>query len=343
MTISVREADLRQDRDELMRFLSENLTKQSNPSRFEWLYLQNPYGLARAWIATNETTRRIAGVGAAFPRSVWVDGTVRRAWVLGDFCIAPECRSLGPALILQRSCLRSLESDDSSFCYDFPSRNMMAVYQRIGLSAAGQQVRFVKLMRIESKMREYVRSAILLRSVSAVGNLAMRLKHPLYLIPDGVECLYHDGLFGEEFTDFARRAIGSHRVHTLRTAEYLNWRYRQDPSAFYRVVVARRGSTLLGYGVIEVEGTDSILADLQVVEESVTTPALLAYVDFLLTGLNVHRLSIPIMDGSPLVTYLRRYGFRPRESCPVVAYAHNPATIPQSANNWFLMRGDRES
>src|SRR6266851_6306435 len=101
MGITIRDADLKADREEIIRFVHENLTPNSDGRRFDWLYLENPYGHARAWMAVDELGRTV-GQAAAFPRHFSIGGSPHRVWVLGDFCVARGYRSLGPALQLQR-------------------------------------------------------------------------------------------------------------------------------------------------------------------------------------------------------------------------------------------------
>jgi hypothetical protein len=67
MAILIQEADLKRDRDEIVRFLVENLAPSANAARFDWLYTGSPCGPARAWMALNELGATI-GVAAAFPR-----------------------------------------------------------------------------------------------------------------------------------------------------------------------------------------------------------------------------------------------------------------------------------
>src|SRR5436190_1178944 len=140
MGITVRDADLRKDREEIIRFLSENLTPHSDEARFDWLYLSNPCGRARAWMAVDGSGRTI-GVAAAFPRHLSIAGETQSAWVLGDFCIDRQYRTLGPALQLQRLVLVSLSADEQAICYDFPSKAMMSIYGRLGVRTLGTHVR----------------------------------------------------------------------------------------------------------------------------------------------------------------------------------------------------------
>src|SRR5438067_1465189 len=100
MNIVVRRADLDQDREPIIETLLHHLTPRSTAARYEWLYRSGPHGEARAWVATDTESQRIIGVAAAFPRRVRSEMGESLAWVLGDFCIDKQYRSLGPALQL---------------------------------------------------------------------------------------------------------------------------------------------------------------------------------------------------------------------------------------------------
>src|SRR5262249_19654328 len=108
MAITVRHADLKRDRDELIRFLYQDLTNRSDDKRFDWLYLNSPAGQGVVSLAIEEPSSRTVGAAAVFPRQFWFHGKPKRVWVLGDFCITRDSRTLGPALLLQRACLNSL-------------------------------------------------------------------------------------------------------------------------------------------------------------------------------------------------------------------------------------------
>jgi hypothetical protein len=343
MAVTIRNAELRRDVDEILQFLCENLGAKSTRTRFEWLYLQNPFGPARAWMAVDGTHRTV-GVAAAFPRSIWIDCKPRRAWVLGDFCIAAGSRSLGPAVLLQRTCLEALASDENPVWYDFPSQSMLAVYRRLGIAAVCNHVRYVKVIRMDEKVHNYISCKPLADGISAVGNVILRLGRSSRRGACNETSLY-DGVFREEFTSLDARTACLHPIRGRRSAEYLNWRYLQDPFHQYRVAVARRGAELLGYAVLRIDGKDWILADLHAVEEATTVPRILAFLDSLAQTSDVSRIIAPIIEGSPLSSHLRRAGFYPREGVPVVAcFGDSQSALQDLApKSWFLMYGDRES
>ena len=345
MTIAIRVVDLKRDGDELTRFLFENLTSQSDASRFDWLYLQNPHGQARAWMAV-DTLGRTIGVASAFPRLLWVAGKPERAWVLGDFCFSREYRSLGPALQLQRVSLASLTGDTSGICYDFPSQSMMAIYRRLRVPVLGTQVRYVKLLRVDEKVQHFIPQNYFARGLTWVGNCALRYQHLPQSTPHDITFSQHEDAFGSEFNEINGHAAGVHTVQVLRTADYLNWRYKRHPMKRYCAVVARRQSEVLGYGIAEIDASHAILADLCAKEEPEVVPGIVGHLERVLREMKVCSISAPLLKDCHLIPYLRRFGFYPRETAPVVFYADsNGQTSPfiRDVKNWLLVHGDRES
>ncbi|HEY2921479.1 MAG TPA: hypothetical protein VGK77_21035 [Candidatus Binatia bacterium] len=345
MAITIQEADLKRDRDEIVRFLAENLAPSANAARFDWLYRGSPCGPARAWMALNELGETI-GVAAAFPRDFWVVERAERVWILGDFCIARAHRSLGPALSLQRACLESLIMQESAICYDFPSPSMVSIYRRLGVPMLGQHVRFVKLLKADEKVRKLVRQRFLASPLIQIGNWTLALGSSPATILEGVTFSLHQEEFGEEFDAIDSPSTNLHPIKGLRNAQYLNWRYLKNPLKQYCAITARRESGLIGYAIAEADGPHAMLADLRTTDPENTIPGLLAHVEGFLRKMDVQNISAPLFEGCYLVPYLRRAGFHPRESAPVVAYAGaetKSSSGIHDPNNWFLLYGDRDS
>src|SRR5271167_4925731 len=167
MPTKVRPADLQKDRSLLTDLLSRFLNPDAGGSRFTWLYEDNPHGPAQAWIAIEEGTGKGVGAAAAFPRRLRVDETVRPGYVLGDFCIDANYRSLGLALQLQRACLNHIGAASGTLGYDFPSERMMAVYHRMQIAPFCRMVRWAKLLRADRKFAGVVKSPTLARILTA--------------------------------------------------------------------------------------------------------------------------------------------------------------------------------
>jgi hypothetical protein len=222
---------------------------------------------------------------------------------------------------------------------------MIAVYRRLGIPTTGNHVRYVKLFRIDRKVEKYISGKSLAHGIGRLGNLALKFHRARYSVPPGLEISVHEGVFQEEFTTLDCSISDRHTIRGLRSAEYLNWRYGQNPFNRYRVVVARRDGQLVGYAVIEVTEPSWILTDLHAIEGADTISCILAYVDRLADASHVDSINIPIMEGAPLVRYLRQAGFYAREATPIVARVgdlQGPSPVP-NGHNWFLTHGDRES
>jgi len=340
----IRTADPEADRVLLTDLLSQNLGPAAGDRRYEWLYLENPHGRARAWLATEGDTERGLGAAAAFPRTLLVGGSVCHGYVLGDFCIDQHHRSLGLALQLQRACLEQITSAPLLLAYDFPSDRMMAIYRRMRISPAAQIVRWAKPLRVNRKIANLVGSPNLAGLLAAPVNELLKWKDLASLPSGGWTIVGHDGMCMEEFTHLAHSVGSRYGSCVERSAEYLNWRYLRHPIVHHELLTARHGQELRGYVVFSHTNEDAKIVDLFGFSDTAMWTALVSRVVSLLRDRGVATLSIPTLASSPWAGLLKGWGFHPREVAPVVVYA--PGTVAGSAldaSSWFLMDGDRES
>ena len=66
-------------------------------ARYQWLYLKNPHGKARTYLATHGATGEAAGLTSLFPRRVLVAGRHRNGAIGGDGYVRPAFRRQGIA------------------------------------------------------------------------------------------------------------------------------------------------------------------------------------------------------------------------------------------------------
>lgn len=343
MNIAVREADLEADRELLIDTLFKYLTPQSNASRFDWLYKNNPCGKARAWLAVDSGDRSVVGLAGAFPRRINIWGQEEFGWVLGDFCIHPEYRSMGPALQLQRACLAEVASGKIALCYDFPSMSMMSIYKRLGIRSSGRMLRLAKLLRVDRKIEEIVKVPVLSRGLSAIGNLLLKPGSRKRDTNGAFTVSLHEQACGEEFSELARAVDDRLGPCIRRSAKYLNWRYLASPLCRYQFLTARREGVLSAYAVFTQTGADATLVDLFGVDDPAVIGGL---VDHLVAFLRerVVTLSAPMFESHPWISLFYDLGFRERESCPVVVYFSPAFAEGRKIENlhWFFEEGDRD-
>jgi GNAT superfamily N-acetyltransferase len=346
MSYEVRQVDFREDRKLLTQILSEFLTPEASGPRFAWLYEKNPHGPARAWVAIEKDTGKGLAAAATFPRRLWVDGTVQRCCVLGDFCVDPQYRSLGLALQMQRACLEYVNSASCVFGYDFPSAQMMAIYQRLQIAPASEMVRWAKPLRAERKLGEMLKYPVLTRGLSLVLNTLLEWRDAATSVPrNGWIISEQGGEYGEEFTALARLVGSRAGICTDRSADYLNWRYGKHPLRRYEMLTARRNGALTGYVIFSQSSEDAAVVDWFGLNDTSMWAVLVTELVALLRGRGIITLSASTQASHPLVPLLTKLGFRARESCPVVVYAsrNGEQSADNIASHWMLTDGDRES
>jgi GNAT superfamily N-acetyltransferase len=339
MKVTVRPARYESDEQELTDVLQANLPYRPHARFFSWLYRGNPDGEALAWVATDPEGRRIVGAAAAFPRRLYCNGREARGYVLGDFCINPEYRSLGLALALQRACLEGL-SQPPGFVFDFPSYAMLAIYKRLRIEVNVTMIRHAKPLRADRKMAEHVPVRAVASGLSIVLNAGLRLRDKRRRLGADWTTAAEGGPWGEEFTQAGQK--WSTGICVLRTAQYLNWRYRGHPLQSYEMLTARQGGELRGYLIFHRNGDECTIDDLLAEDDRVLS-VLLAEATAVARQREVHTLSVSWLSTHPGRQLLEQNRFWPRESSPVVLLA-----LPQPAqgglgpvvDQWYLTSGD---
>ena len=347
MPIVVKSADLDVEREQIIETLRRYLTPESNARRYDWLYKENPHGPARAWIARDTSTQAIVGIAAAFPRWLLMRGSRARAWVFGDFCIANQYRTLGPAVQLQRALLTaSRDTPDLAGWYDFPSQPMVAVYKRLGGVSQGDLLRLAKPLRGDRAVSLVLGPSRLVQGILPVVNawLAMGIhaaskKKSLSIEP-------HVGMFESEFDELAHEAGREYEVCIERSADYLNWRFTNSPLGRYECLVARQRDRLCGYALFTCTAEDAILVDLFCAKHESIPESLLNELALLLLRRGVMTISAPLVEGHPWQLVLERRGYRVRERSPFVT-APGPSTgsgiFMHPKGGWHFMQADRDS
>ena len=341
MKIAIRPADLKEDKDLLIATLGRYLTSSSNEERFRWLYERNPHGQARAWLAQDSASGATVGASAAFPRQILVNGSEATGWVLGDFCIADEYRSLGPALQLQKATLTAVEMlREATCCYDFPSRQLTATYRRMGINPIGQMIRLARPLRLDRKLQRALKFGALAQPASWIANALMRLKDISVQRGPKLDFQIHTGECGSEFTQLVDAVVERKGVQLRRSAETLNWRYLQHPFVQYQVLTAKRAGKLQGYLVFSSSSEDAQIAEWCAADNE-TAAALVTESVQRLRKTEAMVVSTWLLDRDPRLELLKDVGFWPRESTPVMV--HWPGSGLDSQNEWLLMHGDRDS
>ncbi len=341
MAVTIRPSDFSADRGAIIQLMLDNLTPLSSECRFEWLYRQNPHGEALGWVAVNDQDGTVVGTAAVFPRMLFVRGELIRGWVLGDFCLNVKYRSLGPAVVLQRACLKFFEEQPGEPFYDFPSQTMVAVYKRLGWSVTKTMQRVMKPIRLNQKIRSFISYSWLAEPVAMIGNTALKFLDKKPLLPKGRTIEVEDGPWGEEFTELSGALRNRFEIYLHRSAAYLNWRFFDNPFQKFTMVVARDHGRLIGYGLLGQSPTDALVVDLFCNLDRTVFKALLWHMGDIARRSGKASLRTSFLLGSEMSELYKDNGFWFRDDLPLLVGNFGEDSYLHS--DWYLTEGDRDS
>ena len=338
MSVSILEANVERDLEMMHATLNANRTRQATLDRFRWLYLSNPDGRAKAWLAVDDKTGETAGFTAVFPRRVRPAGvpTPVLAWNCGDFSIHQKYRAGGVAVKLRRAAREGVDRGDSPFLYAHPNDRMLPVHMRVGHKALAQMVRYGKVLRANTGSTLVDRFSSTVLRFAGLDMFAGR-GAAVELVTSWPSASELDAL--DERT---RERMGTALV---RDAMYLAWRFRRNPFEPIELFVARREGRLTGYLAFLVKDGHCAVKD-WIGETGADRDALFAFLLAELRRRDVARVSVIALETHPDLARLRQFGFskRPDASTAVVYAAENyPAkasVLDPSA--WYMTVGDRD-
>jgi hypothetical protein len=264
---------------------------------------------------------------------MYVDGNLMTCGQVTHFVINAGYRSLGPALLLQRATFEPVDSGAVAFCYDCPPHDRgMSTFVRLGMRANCEVARYALLLRSDEYFDKRLGKGGWTRPLVVTTNLLLSMRRKARPVP-GLEICEHAGAFGEEFSALDRVVSSSGAIRASRSAENLDWRYRQDPGTHdgapnnakgeYRVLVARRAGELLAFLVLFLVPADGVAYILDLFGSQILdlgAPLLEAAVS-ICRQRKFHSLYGFCAKESELESLFRSSGFRPRERIArVVAY-----------------------
>jgi hypothetical protein len=311
--------------------------------RFDWLYLNNPYGPGQAWFVVDSQTGKEVGVASVFSRLMRIGGRSVLCGQVGDFAIQSDFRSLGPAILLQKATFTPVSQGDLKICYDTPPGDLgMATFKRMGMSATGRSVRFAYLCDIEPKIQKIFKNRAISKIVSKAGNFILATKCFKWQRPLGYKITLEETHFGDEYSDLDSKVCIHYNIYSQRKAEYLNWRYNNDPLKHYEVLTARYKNDLQAYCIFSMNDADAHIFDLFGKAEAMSE--LLYHLVKMMKKRKIATLHAIALEGSLPARILKKTGFFARENSHyLVAYTHQNSdlkTLLSNKDNWFINYSD---
>ncbi|MBI1929184.1 hypothetical protein HYR99_33680 [Candidatus Poribacteria bacterium] len=353
MSISIREVDFDTDRSVLIDLLKRNRRLPASypyAERYDWLYLDNPHGIATGWMVVDDETREPVGFTVALPREMSVSGKRVIAWNCADFSIDIKYRTLGVAAKLRRAAREAVDAELYPFLYAHPNERMLVVHQRAGHTVIGQMHRYARLLNASGKVESLIIYRPLSQMISATINPALDCFDRYQLFRHRYDIEMYDRLwYTEEFTEFYNRLETNYLIWGVRSATYLNWRYYHNPIYHVGTTVARKHGQISAYIIYRLtDDEQSVIINDIVTSSPDAIREMIAQMSIhFRKRLNWETIWIALPEWHPYLPIFKRLGFLKRSdsTSSIVVHASPNSELKASVLApacWFVTLGDRD-
>jgi GNAT superfamily N-acetyltransferase len=206
------------------------------PEFFRWKHLDNPFG--RSFMLLAEVDRQLIGFRSFMRWRFQVGGATVRAVRAVDTATHPDFQGRG---VFSRLTLEALEAlgDEIDLVFNTPNDRSLPGYLKMGWHMVGR-------IPVHVRVRHPVRLARHRRSLKAVETTVAGTSVEAERATDVLEDEH-------ALNDLLSRAETPETlIHTVRTLDYLRWRYGDAPLLDYRAVRDHRGGALRGLAIFRV-------------------------------------------------------------------------------------------
>lgn len=345
---SLKEADLAVDQQQVVDTWAlglEGLVDDVARAKYRQSYLENPAGVGVCLLLLEATSGKSVGAQGLIPRVFHHGAQPLNAGVLADFVVAPDHRSLGPALTLMRSCI-ALSKRRFGFVYGTPNEKSRAILSRAGIRPWGALTRYTKLIRSRGYFDARL-PAWLASPISGLADFTIACVDFARDRRSGKRFRWSESdKFGPEFEE-VWRARSSHLIISDRSPATLTWRFASD-DADWQLSLARecRSNKPVGYVVWQQINGIVMVSDFFCSDLERSAAALLRSFVVHLRRFPVQRISLEFSGHHSVRDALIACGFAPREQSLVVLVDHEarvgdaaPAISPDAV---FMTSFDRD-
>lgn len=251
--------------------------KKRGPAYPQWLHESRPLHRV-SWIVT--LNQAIIGYYGTLTVPLKVGDQIICVYRGGPF-VHPDYRKkpYNVLNLLTRAVFNEIKTRAGA-TYVFPTPELIRYYtRRIGCVRLKSVPRYVFILRIAYFLEHFFGNKKIARVAGFFCQpLWQAWFHRITRPPKGVQ-IREIRSFDERFDGLWGKTSQLHKILSMRNAEYLNWRYTQEPGQSYVIFVAERNNELLGYIILRPadpkRGRSACIADLLDMQEPDVTKALL--------------------------------------------------------------------
>ena len=314
--------------------------------RYAKYYARHPLGSPHFVFARPADEGQPVGMAALFPVRLRIESRPVLVGIAGDLVVDPAHRSLGPAVLLERSLLDLLRQSEFRFSYAMPNPAAEPVFRRVGYAELGRLARFVRLLKTEFAVRTYVRAPRPAAAAAKVLDVVIGVtSRERWRVRRGSLAVEEAAQFDERFAPLWTAAFERHVITGDRDAELLNWKYELGtPPGRFSLVAATEGDSVRGYAVTvdrkEIRHVVDVLFDAPGVCD-----ALMSHVIRRAREAGVSAVCVDYFGpANDLTRRLRAFGFLRRSARPLMVFVPDGESLPELSRreNWHVLGGDED-
>ncbi len=256
-------------KDQILRMWLEYLPG-TPVERYNWLTLGNPAGRTRWFLALDDRSQELLGFITLMPRLFVLKGREVLFGIMGDFVVDKRHRGFGPGMQFPKYVLNNASELGFSLIYTIPYSSTIKNIERAGFNG---KVHLRWLIR-PLNLHRYVKSALAGYLLNFMAMVFDGVTHVLLLNPLTLRIFEFEEMetFGKEFDLFWERLkTCGYGVLAKRDASFLAWRYMDNPSMKFRVLVCRQrdSGNLLGYVIFSINDCKVDIYDVQFLQAKI--------------------------------------------------------------------------
>jgi hypothetical protein len=314
---------------------------------FDWLYRQNPYGLARVWNSVHRETGQILKTGAFFPWPIWRGDEPLEGSLSGDAGTVPEWQRKGLSLS-RRIVRRSHPWHGKSCAFAGPNEGSRIVSNKAGEgdSIMGPLKGGVAILRAAPLLERVGLPSVLSSPLGAVADLMLSPWQSLAVrkTPGIAGQIEPVNRFTSDFDDVTLKTMSFPGYWSPHNSDFLNWRYLDHPVESYSGYALVENERAVAYAILRIDGPEATLA-----EFAVDTKPSPRAIKLLAAALEIAReagCAYVNFFGTPVWRHWRlfhRAGFLPYKTSNYLDATYKPdVKASRDFRNWQLTPGDRD-
>lgn len=341
---SVVAADLERDRSKILAFWQRiGFSSADRADRYDWFHLRGPDGQGRIYLLLPEGGEQIVGTACAGTRWICLPGGRRlRASVLVDFAVDPAHRSVGPALLLQRTA-REREMEHADLLYGLPDTKAVPIFKRLGCDQLLQEASYAYVVRTGPYLQRKLPAW-----AAWIGSLAGALIDQFRawnlwgktLFPN-LHCTWSADAPPDLDALWAGRVAGLACGMGVRDRQYLGWRF-SSPDWRFAVVSGKRDSEPLAYMACRRAGDELLVGDLLLSGDSADQQRALRAFLRVARKEPVKVIRLDLLAPAGTVQALNAAGFSARGERPCFI-VRNAVRCPEPlVTEWWMTKADED-